>query len=546
MKDTRIQQHLEDGLSNLYFTEQQHQEMLSRILYGGKMKMKRKITVSVIFAIVLMLATVTGALAATGVLGRLWEVWQDSFQRMNTTGSFDVVENFDQQVFEEEYSGIKEDLIVSTVPQVGDLDYEAAYVLARQAILDSFGTPETELDAMGVYPQFYNTPYVDEINEWEFYFTSRKDVNIDEDHTYDAPGEYMVRIASPSGEVTGCFWYIDDFWPEYALRTWNAGKHDFVYEKAVTDGAFHIMPQNQQDNFLALFTEAGYDAEPLQKELETLLNGSLWRAITWADAEENLLNSDSPAVQAVLEVMEKKYGFSKAQMELYDFNLLPSPIDSKTEDYCLTYNYNLCYPRFQSGNMGEYELSINQYPERLGFWVIQLEPSTYAVISVEHVNKTMDEAGFLPSDKLLGRAHWSISDLHEYEALRQKVIQIDRESETGNLTENQARGRFDTLMREYGANPADYPWLEDETGGLRKADALEIARKTVMQKYNLTNAQMVEIYPQYDASYDVGNQWEIHFFLEKSDKGNKDYQDLTVFISVQDNSVSIQKSYAAE
>ena len=544
MKDTRIQQHLEDGLSNLYFTKQQHQDMLNRIMYGGKMK--KKISISFALAIVLMIATVTGALAATGVLGKLWEVWQDSFQRMNTTGTFDVVESFDKKSFEEEYGSIKEDLVISTVPQENDLNYDTAYAIARQAILDSFGTPEAELDTLGVYPQFYNTPYADESNEWEFYFTSRKDANIDEDHAYDAPGEYMVRVASPSGEVTDCLWYIDDFWPEYALRTWNTGKHDYVYEKAITDGTFYTMSQDQQEDFLVLFTEAGYDAASLKKDLEALLNGSLWRNVTWAKAEENLLNSDVPAVQIVLEAMEKENGFSKAQMELYDFNLLPSPIDSETEDYCLTYNYNLCYPRFQSGIMGEYELSINQYPERLGFWVIRLDPSTHAVIGIEHANKIMDEAGFLSSDKLLGRAHWDVNDLQEYETLRQQVIQIDREAKAGSLTETQARGRFDTLMREYGANPADFPGLEDGTEGLRKADTLEIARKAVMEKYSLTNAQMVEIYPRYSASYEVGNQWEIHFFLEKSDKANMGYQELSVFVSVRDNSVIIQESHAAE
>lgn len=392
---------------------------------------------------------------------------------------------------------------------------------------------------MGVYPQFYDAPYEEKASEWEFYFTPRKDVNIDEDHSYDAPGEYLIRVASPSGEVTDCFWYIDDFWPEYALRTWNAGKHNYVYTKAVADGAFYTMQQDQQENFLSLFTQAGYDTQTLKKDLETLLNGSLWRAVAWADAKENLLSSDIPAVQAVLEAMEKENGFSKAQMELYDFNLLTSPIDSETEDYCLTYNYNLCYPRFQSGIMGEYELSINQYPERLGFWVIRLDPSTHAVIGIEHANKTMDESSFLSSDKLLGRAHWDVNDLQEYETLRQQVIRIEREAKAGNLTENQARGRFDTLMREYGANPADYPWLEDETGGLRKADALEIARKAVMQKYNLTSAQMAEIYPLYSAFYIVGEQWIIHVSTEKGIDGQNDYQNVMVCISDSGNVLSI-------
>ena len=53
MKDTHIRKRLDDGLSALSYTEQQHREMLNRIVYGGKSKVKKKASFSLALAVAL-------------------------------------------------------------------------------------------------------------------------------------------------------------------------------------------------------------------------------------------------------------------------------------------------------------------------------------------------------------------------------------------------------------------------------------------------------------------------------------------------------------
>ena len=164
-----VQKSIDSGLSTMQGDPWLAQRIINQERMGGIIVNKR-ISVSLVLAIVLMLITVT-ALAATGAFQKLWEVWQSSFQKMNTTGAVEIVEDFDHEAFEAEYGGVKEDLIISTIPRDEDLDYDRAYAIARQAIVDRFGTPENELDAMGVYPSFYESPYQDKPSEWIFYFS---------------------------------------------------------------------------------------------------------------------------------------------------------------------------------------------------------------------------------------------------------------------------------------------------------------------------------------------------------------------------------------
>ena len=349
------------------------------------------------------------------------------------------------------------------------MGYDEAYVIARQAILDTFGTPEDELDAMGVYPSFYNTPYMDEsddeelyINEWEFYFTPRHDVDIDADHTYEAPGEYRVWIASPSGKINNIIWYLDDFWPDYALRALNAGKYDYVYKKALRGYAFYQQPREQQEMFRKLFAEAGYDAKALDKDVATLLNETQWFMLT--EDADNLLDADTPAVRAVVEAVEKEYGFTLDRMKECCYRLLPSPLPSDTEDYCLIFDHNLIYREVQSaenptGGVGRYELEIIRYLRRLGYFLVRLDPETHEAVEIIHApwtntygtaNYSGLDAQIPESDKLLGRKQWTLADLEEFEQLRQKVVALDENVANGTLPKEQGDELFLTLMREAG------------------------------------------------------------------------------------------------
>ena len=571
MKDTRIRKCLEDGLSTLSYTEQQHREMLNRIVYGGKRKMKKKISFSLVLAVVLVLVTVTGALAATGTFEKIMEVWQNSFEKMNTTSElFELVdeEEYAQLMEDKGKEGIKTDYVVSTVPRTGDLDYDAAYAIARQAILDTFGTPEEELDAMGVYPYFFNTPYIDEpdekdwyTNEWEFYFTPRRDGDVEADHTYDAPGEYRVWLSSPSGEVTNIIWYLDGFWPDYALRTWNAGKQDYVYNKALRDNAFYQMPKEEQRKFLKLFEEAGYDMQPLDKDVTTLLNETRW-FLLWENAD-NLLDTDTPAVRAVVEAMEVNYGLSRDMLKKYCFFMLPSPLPSDTEDYCLVFDHNLIYREEQSpdnptGGVSRYELEAVQYLQRLGYFLVRLNPDTHEVVETIHApwlnqygtaNYSRKEAQMAESDGLLGRKNWTVADLTEYEALLSQLTAIDTAVQQGEISSYEGERQFLALMLQYGGDPATYspetrPVIPNDTA-ISEAQAREMALAAVAEQVGKTVEEVREIYPRVYISYYRENRidrWYITLWTDEEAAENPNVDVLPEFwvtITVPDGKVTI-------
>ncbi len=150
-------------------------------------------------------------------------VWQVSFAQMVATGDFDVL---DEQEFVEleryyiEQTGFKrkEDLTISSLPGADDISYEEALAFAKRTIMEKYNVPESELDAMGVYPRFIDYVYMDNESEWEFYFSSLTDADISQDHDIPVGGEYLVTFSSRSREVLLCVRYL----PKVGISTSEA------------------------------------------------------------------------------------------------------------------------------------------------------------------------------------------------------------------------------------------------------------------------------------------------------------------------------------
>lgn len=142
-------------------------------------------------------------------------IYQQSFDRMNTTMEVNLMTLDELPAWEKEYtrnSGYerKDDLIISSLPMEGDKPYEDALWLAKNALIQHTGAIEAELDAMGVYPQLTDYVYMENESEWEFYFTPRRDTDILLDHEIPAGGEYRVVIGAQSGHVLSFHWYHND------------------------------------------------------------------------------------------------------------------------------------------------------------------------------------------------------------------------------------------------------------------------------------------------------------------------------------------------
>lgn len=471
---------------------------------------------AILMAVLILLIT-TVALAFTFV-DELRTIWENSFGKMNTTGHFETVlmEEFDLKGFEEEYqanTGLarKDDLVISTVPETDGLSYENAYAIARKAIVEKFGTPEEELDAMGIYPTFIQGVYEVDYSRWEFYFSPRKNVNIDEDHSYDAPGEYRVEIQSPSGKITMCNWYIDEFWPDYALRTWNAEKYDYVWSEACRGGAFYKQPADKQETFRTLFTEKGYDTNLLDKGISDKL-GTVALEIKFSFPSGNLLNADDPNIEAAIVAMDKQFGMNKDFMDRSAFCAVYSPLPSDTVDVCFTYNYEIGSERINSGEW-KYGMSLlAHYTTRFGLYMISLNPKNLEVVdAVLYYDKPETESA---TGLLLEKHHWSSDEIPVYCKLREELQFLDDQCFTrGILTEAELQIQCDVVMRRYGGSKEKFPREPLEQEDVTEAEALQFAIQHLVDQSGWSAEELRNRYPVINTFYDSQRRsWCVCFF----------------------------------
>jgi len=152
----------------------------------------------------LLLLCGTGALADTPayIMTReeMQAVYEQSHQRMNTTGWFDIVT----------LNELPADSLarrITSLPMEGDLPYDEALRLAKTILQDKFDIPAEELDAMGIYPRLLDYVHTDEESEWEFFFTPVRDIDFRMKHALPDGGEYLAVIGARTGNVINAVWY---------------------------------------------------------------------------------------------------------------------------------------------------------------------------------------------------------------------------------------------------------------------------------------------------------------------------------------------------
>ena len=420
----------------------------------GETTVKKKIKWVPVLAVILCMTVAGVALAELGAFDELMALWHDSFDRMNTTAAVDVIDEPDVpeylDAFEEEYGGVKEDLIISTVPGEGEIGLEAALEIARNEIFDTFATPPEELDAMGVYPEFFRTPYMDEPSEWEFYFTARKNTDINEDAVYTAPGEYRVFINGETGEVTFINWYNDDFWPDYAKRTWDAGKKEYVYEQAKRPD-FMKMSVEDRDAFKALFTAEGFDTSALERSDEDQLT-SMETYFSFMPPETSLLNTDDPLIDLAVKEIESRFGFTKEDLINCGYVAGYSIYPAAETGICFCYNYEAA----GIAQAGECESVGIDYAKRFGMFLVSIDPETNSVTgAIRAASRFVNEKTEDPS-LLLGHRNWTADDLPEYYAMRAELRELDEKYRTCQITYEEMRNERDRVMLRHGGDVTIY------------------------------------------------------------------------------------------
>lgn len=411
-------------------------------------------------------------------------IWQESFDRMNTTA-------------EVNQSG--------ELPGAGMLDYPTALTLAWQVILDTYGMPEEELDAMGVYPDYYE-------DVWHLYFTPLAGVDVDQDHDASGVGEYRVYLDAATGEVEYVNWYIDDFWP-LAQRVWDAGKQDVVYAKAQT-ATFYQQSREQQEHFRQLLSDAGYDMSKVGMDAETLLESRALELL-FADPDKVVQPEDDPLIAKAWEALEAAYGVDGDMMRRYAYVATYSPLETGTTDICINYNYEV-EASWQEDRIGYWDCLLFSYARRLGLFMVQLDKDSGQVVNTVHAYA--DDAKTNVPGTLLGEIRWTAEDFAAFDEAytRRKAAMDAAVAEGRSLMELEILS--DRLMRDIGGDPALYASLPEEDTDIGVENGWPAAWTAAAQAAGMEEAAFRAAYQAGECRYCLDRTYE-YYFWDDSDAG---------------------------
>ena len=389
MKDEMIRQKIHRAVDVYGAALREDPFLAQRILLQNQRKegpRVKKLSTGAIIAIVLMLLSVT-ALAAVLTVE---EIWQQSFEKMGTMG---VIRNFGE-------------------PTQNELTTDEAIAIARKAIQDKYATPDAELDAMGLYPTYIPTEVTDKATypaEWEIYFSSRTNVDLDIDTLdYGLYGEYRVYIDAATGEVTYCNWYCSNFWT-HAQRLWDAGKYDLVYSYSKSPD-FYTQSRDMQDYWHGLLKDKGYEVIAEDEKLFTLMRSS---SLDLKFCElSRVVSNDDPQAAAAWQTVEARYGYDAGLLQKFAYVATRGVWDTGTDDICIHYCYELEWSMMETGHLDTVSDWLFSYVDSCGMFMVSFEPGTTNVAAVTRVTTSdVERKEPLTDGPLLARNEWTAADL---------------------------------------------------------------------------------------------------------------------------------------
>ncbi len=419
--------------------------------------MKKKLSIGAVLVIALLLATVTAL--AVGL--NAYEIWQESFNKMNTTG----------------------EVYMLTDPTENDMPVEEALAIARRAIQEKYGTPDAELDAMGVYPTFIGREWEwsdgSEPDEWRILYSAVTDQDIDlDDRNYGTAGEYRVYINAEEKVVTLCYWYTDNFWTQ-AQRIWDVGSHDVVY-KEYADSMFYSLTPAEQARFEQLFRENGYEVRD-PAERYTVILKSKGLELLFRMAEEYDLDPEGPQIDAAWAALEERCGLNADLMRKYFFQASRLGLNTGTDDIVICYNYyGSEYAQQENQSLSRAMRDFEVNAKYLGFYLVSFRPGTTEVETLTHLPYSVwDRAESVTEGLLLQKNDWVPADLLALDEAVEAYDAALRRMDAADVTNGESHLVRDAVHRALGADPQYFTfasekydvaqWFSDETAPARSA-----------------------------------------------------------------------------
>lgn len=469
------------------------QRILARANGKENVRVKKKLSTAAILVIALLLISATALAIGMSVE----DMWKQSFDRMNTTGEIRNLSDETQ----------------------AEISMEEAIAIARSAITSKFGTPEAELDAMGVYPTYaargWDGKTDDYPSDWEVFFSSRTDVELDLDHTdYGPTGEYLVRINAETKEIDTCIWYTNDFWSR-AQAVWDCGSYDEVYwQYKQTD--FYGQSIEQQTYWRDMLKKHGYEVVPEDEKLHALL----LRADTELlfQAVDTFADNSLPQVAAAWAALEEAYGLKPELLRKYAYVASVPGWQTGTEDVCIHYSYELQWQWLDSGLIESHCNQLFNSADRLGLFMVSFAPGTTEVTAITHV--TYSETGqrlTYEAEGLLAKLDWDASDLIALDEAYTEMVRAYERLDAAGATLMDKSIVMNAVLLALGDNPA-YRSSTPEGYDVRQWFTDEGEKKSPYKpslSYDEVAAQYGEstLFWPLDVQYDQLRQHNLHMSL---------------------------------
>lgn len=402
----------------------------------------KKLSTGMIVAIVLMLLSVTAV--AVGLT--VEEKWKQSFDRMNTTGEIPHLSDENQ----------------------AEITMDEAIAIAREAIMTTYGTPADELDAMGVYPAYYARGWdgqvFDDPSEWDVWFSSRTDVDLDLDTTdYGPTGEYRVFINAETREVTNTLWYTNAFW-DRAQTIWDCGSYDVVYAKyrsrVYGTQSFYSLPIETQNYWKKLFAEKGYTVVEDEDTLHTMVSQSNLELLH-CDLD-NIVSNDIPRVAAAWQAIEAETGLNAELMQKYAFVATIPDWETGYDDVCIHYAYNVEWDMMSAGYLDVNCDLAFFYPGRLGMFMVSFTPGTTQVAAITHVTNSESTLLTVTEGGIFTRMDWTAEDLVAFDAAYTKLERAVQRMQAADMANGDIRAV--TLAYMNAVDTGDFTALTELDG----------------------------------------------------------------------------------
>lgn len=342
-------------------------------------------------------------------------------------------------------------MFINIAPDEKDIPLAMAQAMAQKAVTDKYGVALDVLAGYGIQASFHLITK-DHTREYSFSFQIPQ-TGID---------SYVVRLLSPTGEVTQCKWLVEPenrTLPEGDLKRYAEAAREYA-----KSGAFELLSARDKARVAERFMKAGLKV--LLPEGDYLLPGN-------ADISER------EALQKARAALEKEYGFTADTLSFFVFRFALIMGDGR-RTWQIT-----CSPAAQEDWHWDYHDKLGSYTVTLAAEDGSVSGCAWSLAGLcddaytEHTFGAANaySARMLPWLKKLKAAQMAI--LAKYpEDINRGYMSIEDEA------------AYDELMRQAGFDEESYGYVVPSAQDIQSGEAVNLSKQALDKEYGLDGTML--------------------------------------------------------